>query len=181
MTTSLKLHILPICAVSAVQLFVASNAAAQVVISGYSLPLNLANEAAIEAVRTCEASGYAVSVAVVDASGLVKVQLKGDHSTVHTKDTSFRRAYTLVTMGPVLGLGSGSEFADFSRSNSNASARQQTIPAVVSPGLTFRRNRCHALARPLDSPPPAVANVATEARISCPVTRPRLRPALRAV
>jgi hypothetical protein len=56
-TTSLKLLVLPICAVSAVQLFVASSAAAQVGISGYSLPLNLANEAAIEAVRICDASG----------------------------------------------------------------------------------------------------------------------------
>jgi uncharacterized protein GlcG (DUF336 family) len=131
MTTSLKLLMLPICAVSAVQLFVASNAAAEVGISEYSLPLNLATEAAIEAVRICEASGYAVSVAVVDASGLVKVQSKGDHCTVHTKDTSFRKAYTLVTMGPVLWLGSGSEFADFLRSNPNASALQQ-IPDIIS-------------------------------------------------
>jgi uncharacterized protein GlcG (DUF336 family) len=131
MTTGFKLHILSICTVSAVQLFLASSATAQVGISGYSLPLNLANEAAIEAVRICEASGYAVSVAVVDASGLVKVQLKGDHSTVHTKDTSFRKAYTLVTMGPILGFGSGSEFADFFRSNPNASALQQ-IPDIIS-------------------------------------------------
>jgi uncharacterized protein GlcG (DUF336 family) len=131
MTTRFKLLILPIYAVSAVQLFIESNAAAQVGISGYSLPLNLANEAAIETVRICEASGFAVSVAVVDASGLVKVQLKGDHSTVHTKDTSFRKAYTLVTMGPVFGLGSGSEFADVLRSNPKASALQQ-IPDIIS-------------------------------------------------
>jgi uncharacterized protein GlcG (DUF336 family) len=57
--------------------------------------------------------------------------IEGDHSTVHTKDTSFRKAYTLVTMGPVLGLGSGSEFADFLRSNPNASALQQ-IPDIIS-------------------------------------------------
>jgi uncharacterized protein GlcG (DUF336 family) len=130
-TTSLVLRILPLCALSTVQCLVASNAAAQVGISGYSLPLNFANEAAIEAVRVCEASGYAVSVAVVDASGLVKVQLKGDHSTVHTKDNSFRKAYTLVTMGPVLGLGSGSEFVNFLRSNPIAAALQQ-IPDILS-------------------------------------------------
>jgi hypothetical protein len=96
MTTNLKLPILPICAVLALQLLVASNAAAHPGISGYSLPLNLAKEA----VRVCEASGYAVWVAVVGASGRVKVQLKGDRSTVHTKDTSFRKAHSLVTMGP---------------------------------------------------------------------------------
>ena len=34
-------------------------------------------------------------------------------------------------MGPVLGLGSGSEFTDFLRSNPNASALQQ-IPDIIS-------------------------------------------------
>jgi uncharacterized protein GlcG (DUF336 family) len=133
MTTSFKLHILSIWTVSAVQLFLASSATAQVGISGYSLPLNLANEAAIEAVRICEASGYAVSVAVVDASGLVKVQLKGDHSTVHTKDTSFRKAYTLATMGPILGFGSGSEFADFLRSNPITGLGMSLINLILTP------------------------------------------------
>ena len=29
----------------------------------------------------------------------LKVDLKGDHSTIHTKDSAFRKAYTVVTMG----------------------------------------------------------------------------------
>ena len=74
---------------------------AQVARSGYSLPLNLAMEAAAEAVRTCEASGYNVTATVVDSSGVVKLLAKGDHSTIHTKDSSFRKAYTVVTLGPI--------------------------------------------------------------------------------
>jgi hypothetical protein len=36
---------------------------------------------------------------VVDTSGVIKVYLEGDHSTIHTKDSAFRKAYTVVTMG----------------------------------------------------------------------------------
>ncbi|MGA9393056.1 MAG: heme-binding protein [Candidatus Sulfotelmatobacter sp.] len=67
---------------------------AQVDESGYTLPLSLAIEAATEAIRSCEARGYAVSASVVDTSGVIKLQAKGDHSTINTQDTSFRKAYT---------------------------------------------------------------------------------------
>lgn len=87
------------------------SAHAQVAKSGASLPLSLAIEAAQEAVRSCEASGYAVSVAIVDASGVVKLQAKGDHSTIHTKDSSFRKAYSVVTLGPVFKFETSGELA----------------------------------------------------------------------
>lgn len=76
---------------------------AQVQLSGRTLPLTLATEAAQEALRSCEASGYRVSVSVVDASGLERVLLRGDRSTVHTRETAFKKAYTLVTLGPIFG------------------------------------------------------------------------------
>lgn len=80
------------------------NNSVQAASSGYTLPLNLAVEAAKEAVHFCEASGYHITATVVDMSGQVKVQLKGDRSTIHTKDTAFRKAYTVVTLGPVFKL-----------------------------------------------------------------------------
>ena len=67
--------------------------------SGYALPLDLAVEAASEAVRICESAGYQVSVAVLDAAGQATVQLKGDNSTPHTSDTAYRKAYSVVTFG----------------------------------------------------------------------------------
>jgi uncharacterized protein GlcG (DUF336 family) len=62
----------------AASLLVSLSVEAQVAESGYTLPLSLAIEAATEAIRSCEAHGYAVSAAVVDTSGIVKVQAKGD-------------------------------------------------------------------------------------------------------
>ena len=87
-------------------------AAAQVAQSGYSLPLALAVEAATTAIDACAAKGWPVSVFVVDTSGVVRVHLKGDHSTIHTKDSAFRKAYTVVTMGPIFGFDRTSAFAE---------------------------------------------------------------------
>jgi uncharacterized protein GlcG (DUF336 family) len=84
-------------------LVLAVPATAQVQLSGKQLPLDLAVEAAGEAVRSCEAGGYRVSVAVVDVSGVERALLRGDHSTIHTRETAFKKAYTIVTLGPVFG------------------------------------------------------------------------------
>jgi uncharacterized protein GlcG (DUF336 family) len=79
------------------------NAGAQVQQSGKLIPLELALEAAREAVRSCEASGYRVSAAVVDTSGVERAFLRGDQSTIHTRETAFKKAYTIVTLGPIFG------------------------------------------------------------------------------
>jgi uncharacterized protein GlcG (DUF336 family) len=73
----------------------------QVSISGRHLPLQLALEAAQEAVNTCQANGYDITATVVDIAGVPQVVLRADHATVHTKDSSYRKAYTIVTMGPI--------------------------------------------------------------------------------
>lgn len=77
----------------------------------YTLPLNAALQAAQEAVKSCEAKGYHVGAAVVDINGELRVFLRGDMSTVHTKDTAFRKAYTVVTLGPVFKFNTSSEAA----------------------------------------------------------------------
>ena len=100
-------------------------AAGQIAQSGYSLPLNLAMEAAAEAIRTCEAHGYNVTATKVDSSGVVKLLAKGDHSTIHTKDSSFRKAYTVVTLGPIFKFDTTSRFAELA-------AKSPSGPAVVS-------------------------------------------------
>ena len=78
----------------------------------YTLPLNLANEAATEAVRVCEELGYNVSATVVDADGVPKVALRGDRATVHTRDSSLAKAYTVVTEGPIFHVDATSKFAE---------------------------------------------------------------------
>lgn len=105
----LKTYPIRLALMSAILL--SSSASAQVAKSGYQLPLGLAVTAATEAIRACEAQVYAVSAAVVDTSGVVKLQAKGDHSTIHTKDSSFRKAYSVVTLGPIFGFDTSSAFA----------------------------------------------------------------------
>jgi uncharacterized protein GlcG (DUF336 family) len=108
-------------------------ASAQVAQSGYTLPLNLAIEAAAAAVEACQAKGWPVSAFVVDASGAVKVHLKGDHSTVHTKDSAFRKAYTIVTMGPIFGFDRTSVFVDtVSKYPAGAGAALVSLPNIMA-------------------------------------------------
>lgn len=58
------------------------------------LTLELATKAAMAAVQQCLDNGFKVSVAIVDHSGLLKVQMKADGARPHTLDSSFRKAYT---------------------------------------------------------------------------------------
>jgi uncharacterized protein GlcG (DUF336 family) len=110
-----------------------STAATQVAQSGYSLPLALALEAATTAIDACEAKGWPVSAFVVDTSGVVKVHLKGDHSTIHTKDSAFRKAYTVVTMGPIFGFDRTSAFAEtVSKNPAGASSALFSLPDITA-------------------------------------------------
>ena len=88
------------------------NVQAQVLSSGKMLPLVLAQEAAQEALRSCEASGYRVSVAVVDVAGVERLFLRGDRSTIHTRETAFKKAYTVATLGPIFGSSTTSALID---------------------------------------------------------------------
>ena len=92
-------------------LFMSAPAFAQVDVDGYYLPMKVALKAAETAVASCAAHGWDVTASVVDPAGLVIVELRGDHATVHTKDSSYRKAYTIVSMGPVFGLTLTSQFA----------------------------------------------------------------------
>jgi uncharacterized protein GlcG (DUF336 family) len=103
----------------------AGPADAQVQKTGNFLNLSLAMEAAAESARVCAGQGWPVSVTIVDAAGNVKLQAKGDYSTIHTKESSFRKAYTVVTLGPVFGFETTSQFVERLKNNPSA-------PALVS-------------------------------------------------
>lgn len=77
-------------------------------VQGGELPLDMALEAARAALAACQKDGYKVTVAVLDFHGETKVLLKDDGSTIHTKDTAYRKAYTLVTLGPIFNLDTSS-------------------------------------------------------------------------
>jgi uncharacterized protein GlcG (DUF336 family) len=83
---------------------------AQVNEQGYYLPMKTALRAAETAVASCATHGWDVTATVVDPAGLVIVQLRGDHATVHTKDSAYRKAYTIISMGPVFSISRTSQF-----------------------------------------------------------------------
>lgn len=95
------------------------------------LPLNLAVEAANETVKSCEASGYNVSVAVVDMYGQAIVQLKGDKSTPHTKETAYRKAYTVITIGPNYKLETSTQVAALMSKNPAFYEAFLTVPNIT--------------------------------------------------
>lgn len=90
----------------------ADDTQAQVQLSGRFLPLDLAQEAAQEAIRACAAGGHRVSASVVDVAGVERAFLRGDRSTVHTRETAFKKAYTVVTLGPIFGAGTSGALAE---------------------------------------------------------------------
>jgi len=92
------------CLIGVATFSLAVPAQAQVLTSGKHLSLDLALDAAQAALHSCETSGYRVSVSVVDVSGVERAYLRGDHSTIHTRETSFKKAYTIATLGPIFGV-----------------------------------------------------------------------------
>ncbi len=68
------------------------------------LPLSLSMEAANEAIGACAAKGYKVAAAIADLDGVIKVQARGDGSPIHSQRFSFRKAFTIVSMGPMFGV-----------------------------------------------------------------------------
>lgn len=87
-------------------------AQAQVQLTGKRLPLAIAADAAQEAVRSCEASGYKVSASVVDVAGVERAFLRSDASTIHTREIAFKKAYTIATLGPIFGATTASALTE---------------------------------------------------------------------
>lgn len=63
------------------------------------LDLNTSMTLAEEALNSCLAKGYNVSVAVVDASGVTRALLRADKAGPHTLESSRKKAYTSASMG----------------------------------------------------------------------------------
>jgi len=127
-------HKLSLALVAAFAVFPLGSAIAQVGQSGYSLPLALAVKAATKAIATCASSGYPVSAAVVDTSGVIKLEAKGDHSTIHTTTSAFRKAYTVVTFGPIFRFDASSVFAALVAKNPSGAALATLPDIALLPG-----------------------------------------------
>jgi uncharacterized protein GlcG (DUF336 family) len=107
----------------------------------YNLPLDLALEAAQEAVKTCAAKGYWVTATVVDMAGTPKVVLRGDHSTVHTGESSFRKAFTVITLGPEFNFEASSAFFEMTKTNPFAPQLATVHNVMALPGAVAFMSR----------------------------------------
>ena len=117
----------------------ASSQPSQTTAYHYALPLTLALEAANEAVRVCAGHGYLVSATVVNMDGVPQVVLRGDGATIHTGESSFEKAFTVVTLGPIFIFDTSGEFFNLVKTNPYA-PRLATIRNVMAlpGGVAFK-------------------------------------------
>src|SRR5207245_11780095 len=79
-------------------------------------------------------TAYPVSALVVDASGGIKLEAKADHSTIHTTTSAFRKAYTVVTFGPIFRFDASSAFAALAAKNPSGAALATLPDIALLPG-----------------------------------------------
>jgi uncharacterized protein GlcG (DUF336 family) len=107
----------------------------------YLLPLNLALEAATEAVKVCAHQGYLVTATVVDMDGVPQVALRGDGATVHTGESSFEKAFTVVTLGPEFNFDTSGGFFELVKTSPYA-PRLATVRNVMAlPGAVAFKSK----------------------------------------
>jgi uncharacterized protein GlcG (DUF336 family) len=76
---------------------VSATGAAQTLLNQKALSTDAALAVSNAALEKCQADGYHISLTVLDASGLVKLQVRGDGTGPHTLEHSRRKAYTALT------------------------------------------------------------------------------------
>jgi uncharacterized protein GlcG (DUF336 family) len=107
----------------------------------YAVPLNLALEAATEAVRACSQHGYLVTATVVDMDGVPQVALRGDGATIHTRESSFDKAYTVVTLGPIFDFDTSGKFFDLMKTSPFAPRLSTMTNVMALPGAVALKSK----------------------------------------
>lgn len=102
----------------------------------YQMPVDMAVEAAMEAVKTCQKKGYDVTATVVTKEGLRQAVVRGDGATPHTIENSFNKAYTVITLGPVQKVNSTTEITKTMSPPPNP-VGNWPMPSSPVAGLTF--------------------------------------------
>ncbi len=86
-----------VAVISAATFLGAAVANTQEIVTHRDLSLDAALTVAQGALAKCHADGYNVSLTILDSSGLVKIQIRGDGTGPHTLEHSRRKAYTAFT------------------------------------------------------------------------------------
>ena len=107
----------------------------------YAVPLSLALEAASEAVHVCAQRGYHVTATVVDMDGVPQVALRGDGATIHTEESSFDKAYTVVTLGPIFNFDTSGKFFDLTKTSPYAPRLVTMRNVMALPGAVAFKSK----------------------------------------
>jgi uncharacterized protein GlcG (DUF336 family) len=91
--------------------------------------------------KQLQSQRYDVTATVVDVAGTPQVVLRGDHATLHTRESSFRKAYTIITLGPIFHVDVTSELlamlSKFPPLAAQALANTSNV-AVLPGGVAFK-------------------------------------------
>jgi DMSO/TMAO reductase YedYZ molybdopterin-dependent catalytic subunit len=60
-----------------------------------------------------------------------QVALRGDRATIHTKESSFEKAYTVVTLGPIFDFDTSGEFYNLVKTSPYAPAAIEITPRIL--------------------------------------------------
>jgi uncharacterized protein GlcG (DUF336 family) len=107
----------------------------------YTVPVHLALEAATEAVRVCAVHGYQVTATVVDMDGVPQVVIRGDGATVHTRESSYDKAYTVVTLGPIFNFDTSGKFFDLQKTSPFAPRLGTMTNVMALPGAVAFKSK----------------------------------------
>jgi len=107
-----------------------------------SLPLSASLDAVNEAIQVCSVKGFKVTVTVVDLDGVIKVQARSDGTPIHSQQFSFRKAYTMVSMGPMLSVDTSSAIIKALSASPQGLTNVQSgaTPLLFLPGAALMRS-----------------------------------------
>jgi uncharacterized protein GlcG (DUF336 family) len=107
----------------------------------YTLPLALALEAASDAIEVCARNGYSVTATVVDMDGVPQVEMRGDGATVHTRESSFDKAYAVITLGPMFGFDTSGALFELVKTNPYAPRLATVTNVMALPGAVAFKSK----------------------------------------
>lgn len=107
-----------------------------------TLPLSLSLDAVNEIIQVCAVKNFKVTVTVVDPDGVVKVQARSDGTPIHSQQFSFRKAYTMVSMGPMLSVNTSSALIKALGASPQGLTNVQSgaTPLLFLPGAALMRS-----------------------------------------
>ena len=99
------------------------------------LPIDLATQAAQQAVNSCEKKGFAVTATVIEPNGTILVAMRHQNAGPHTIENSFNKAYTVSSFGRIAGFTSTKQFIK-AQANSKGIG-SFSLPAAPLYGLSY--------------------------------------------